>query len=72
MEGGGGAWVAQAVKWSTLEFSSGHELTVGGVEPTVGSESVESPWNSLFLSLCSSLAHALAGSLSKINLKKQN
>ena len=31
-----GAWVAQAVKCPTLDFSSGHDLTVHELEPHVG------------------------------------
>ena len=30
------AWVAQLVKGLTLDFSSGHDLTVGGVKPCIG------------------------------------
>ena len=37
MEGNnGGTWVAQSVKHSTLDFGSGHDLTVGKFEPHVG------------------------------------
>ena len=28
-----GAWVAQLVKRPTLDFNSGHDLTVSGLEP---------------------------------------
>ena len=31
-----GAWVAQSVKWLTLDFSSGHDLTVPEIEPHIG------------------------------------
>ena len=31
-----GAWVAQSVKRPTLDFSSGHDLTVRGFEPCTG------------------------------------
>ena len=31
----GGAWVAQLVKRQTLDFSSGHDLGVGGFEPHI-------------------------------------
>ena len=31
-----GAWVAQLVKHPTLDFSSGHDLTVCETEPHVG------------------------------------
>ena len=30
-----GAWVAQWVKHLALDFSSGHGLTVGGIEPRI-------------------------------------
>ena len=30
-----GAWVAQLVKRPTLDFRSGHDLTVGEIEPHV-------------------------------------
>ena len=31
-----GAWVAQSIKLQTLDFSSGHDLTVCEFEPHVG------------------------------------
>ena len=31
-----GTWVAQSVKHPTLGFSSGHDLTVSGLEPHAG------------------------------------
>ena len=31
-----GCLVAQLVKWLTLDFGSGHDLTVGGLEPQIG------------------------------------
>ena len=31
-----GTWVAQSVKCPALDFGSGHDLTVRGVEPRVG------------------------------------
>ena len=31
----GGTWVAQLVKHPTLDFSSGHDLTVCGIEPCI-------------------------------------
>ena len=40
-------WVAQ-VKHPTLDFSSGHNVTVCGVEP-LSMLSMESAWDSLFL-----------------------
>ena len=44
-----GTWVAPSVKWQTLDFGSGHNLTVYGFEPhvrlcAVGTEPV---WDSL-------------------------
>ena len=50
--GGGGAWVAQLIKHLTLDFSSGHDLTVRGFEPHIGfcADSVEPAWDSLPLS----------------------
>ena len=32
----GGAWVAQSVEHRTLDFGSGHDLTVHGFKPHVG------------------------------------
>ena len=48
-----GAWVAQSVKCSTLDFSSGHDLTFGEIEPHVGLDTVsrEPAWDSLSSSL---------------------
>ena len=73
----GGAWVAQSVKHPTLDFSSAHDLTVGGTEPHVGisHDSTEPAWDSLSapsLLMCACvLACSLAFSPSlKINLKK--
>ena len=49
-----GTWVAQVVKRRTLDFSSGHDLTVRGIEPTLGS--VLTAWRLLgLLSLSLSL-----------------
>ena len=31
-----GSWVAQSIKHPTLDFGSGHDLTVRGIEPRVG------------------------------------
>ena len=63
-----GQWVGHP----TLDFSSGHDLVVGEIEPLVGlcPDSVEPAWDSLSPSLSLSLpcAHARALSLSfKIN-----
>ena len=60
---GQGAWVAQSVKRPTLDFSSGHDLTVRGIEPNVGLcvDSVEPAWDSL----CPSFSPPPLRSLSK-------
>ena len=61
-----GTWVGQSVKHSTLDFGSGHDLTVHGFEPLIGLhlDSAELAWDSL--SLCPSpLVHKLSRSLSK-------
>ena len=44
-----GAWVAQSVECLTPDFSSGHDLTVRGIECHVGlcADSVEPAWDSL-------------------------
>ena len=44
-----GAWVAQSVKGLTLDFGSGHHLTVGGFQLRIGlcADSVEPAWDSL-------------------------
>ena len=44
-----GTWVPQWVKYPTLGFSSGHDLTVHGIEPHA--ERAEPAWNSLSPSL---------------------
>ena len=48
-----GAWVAQLVEHPTLEFSSGHNLTVCGFKPRIGlrADSMEPAWDSPSLSL---------------------
>ena len=33
----GGAWVARSVKHPTLDFGSGHDLRIMGLNPTFGS-----------------------------------
>ena len=55
-----GAWVPQLVKLSTLDFGSGHGLTVCEIKPGVGlcGDSAESAWDSLSLSFHPFLAHA--------------
>ena len=37
MERSWGAWVAQSVKRGTLDFGSGHDLTIGSSSPAQGS-----------------------------------
>ena len=60
-----GIWVAQSVERGTLDFHSGHDFTVGGMEPHLGllADSVESAWDSLSLSLSLSLGPFPAYSL---------
>ena len=62
--------MAQSVKPLTLDFVSGHDLTVRGIEPHVGlcSDRVEPAWDLLPLSLPPS-AHALSRCQNK-HLKK--
>ena len=64
-----GARVPPFVKHPTLDFGSGHDLTVGRQSPTSGSApSVNPAWDGLSpLSLCPSPSHSL--SRSKINNK---
>ena len=60
--------MAQLVRYLTLDFSSGHDLTVRGFKPHIQlcADSVEPAWGSLSLPLPCSLAR----SPSQINLKK--
>ena len=60
-----GAWVAQSAERATLDFGSGHDLVVRGIEPLIGlcADSVEPAWDSLSPSLSLRLLHSL--SLSK-------
>ena len=63
-----GAWVVQSVQRLTLDFGSGHDVTVRGIEPHIRlhTDSREPAWDSLSPSL------TLRQSLSKINkLKKK-
>ena len=55
---GGGAWVAQSVKCSTLDFSSGRDLMVSEIETHAGhhADSLEPASDSP--SLCPSPAHS--------------
>ena len=48
-----GAWVAQSGKHPTLDFGSGHDLTVREFEPRVGlcADSSETAWDSFSLPL---------------------
>ena len=48
-----GAWVAQPVKRLTLDFGSGHDLMVHGIELQAGlcADSTRPAWDSLPLSL---------------------
>ena len=61
--------MTQSVKHPTLDFGSGHDLTVCGIEPRIGlcTDSVEPAWN-LSLALSLSLPWLLSFSFSlKIN-----
>ena len=53
--------MAQLVKRLTLDFGSGHDLMVRGIEPPVwlSADSMESAWDSLFPSLSASPPLAL-------------
>ena len=63
--------MAQAVTHLALDFSSGHDLLVRGIEPRVGlhTDIAEPAWDSLSLSLslslCLSPAHVLPLSVSQ-------
>ena len=61
-----GAWVVQSVQRQTLDFSSGHDLTVCELEPCIGlcADSMEPAWGSVSLSLPSTYTRAHACSLS--------
>ena len=65
-----GAWIAQLVRHPTIDFSSGHELTVREFQPHVGlcADSVESAWDSL--SLCPSPSFSLK--INKLYQKNHN
>ena len=62
--------MAQSVEHLTLDCASGRDLTVREIEPRVGlcTDGMEPAWDSLFLPLPLSPAHAL--SLSKRKIKK--
>ena len=55
LELGQHAWVAQSVKHPTLDFGSGHGLTVCEFEPCIGlcADSAQPAWDSLCPSLLS-------------------
>ena len=57
-----GLLVAQSVKHLTLDFGSGHDLIVCGLEPHPGlcAESVEPAWDSLSPSLPLLHSHTLS------------
>ena len=63
--------MAQSVKRPTLDFGSGHDLTVPEFGPRVGlcADSAEPAWDALSLLLSLPLPHALALSFLTINLK---
>ena len=68
-----GAWVAQSVKRLTLDFRSGHDLTVCEFKPQIGlcAHSIEPACDSLSPSLSLPCPHLLSLSLSLIiNLRK--
>ena len=65
-----GAWIAQSVEHPTLDFGSGHDLSVVGSSPKWGFVlRVEPAWDSLSLSFCSSPLFMLV--LSQIKKKKK-
>ena len=56
-----GAWVFQSIECLTLDFGSGHDLTVVGLSPTWDSLlSVEPSWDSLSPPLSASLSFSLS------------
>ena len=61
------------MKHPTLDFGSGHDLMVHGIEPHIGryTDGVESAWNSLFPSLSAppQLTHVPTFLFLKINKK---
>ena len=62
-----GAWVAQPAKHPTLDFSSGHDITVCEFEPHVGlcANSTEPAWGSLSPFLSAPLPSTLSLSQNK-------
>ena len=67
-----GTWVAQLVKYQTLDFGSSHDLTVHGIEPHVGlrADSMEPAWD-FSLPLSTPPLLSLSPSLSLLKLKKK-
>ena len=65
--------VAQSVKWMTLGFGSGHDLTVHELKPYIGlcGDSEKAAWDSLSLPVCLPLP-ALSLSLKINKLKNIN
>ena len=65
--------MAQSVKYLTLDFGSGHDLGVRGLESCVWllTDSVEPAWDSLFLSLSLPLP-CLPSLCLKVNKLKKN
>ena len=68
-----GAWVALSVKLLTLDFSSGHDLTVYEFEPRIGfcTLSAEPSWGSLSPSLSAPPLFPCSLSLKMNKLKKK-
>ena len=62
-----GAWVAQTDKHPTLDFNSGHDLTVHEFKPGVRfcADSTESAWDSVSLPLSSPPLLTFSFSLSR-------
>ena len=63
------AWVAQWVEHPTLDFGSGHDLTVHGIEPQVGlhADNREPAWDSV----SASVSHSLSVKINKYLKKKK-
>ena len=68
-----GTWVAQLFKCLTLDFGSGHDLTVCGIEPHIGlhADSTEPAWDFLSPSL-SALPSSLSLKINKLTFKKRH
>ena len=65
-----GTWVAQSVMHPTLDFGSGHDLTVLEFKPCIRLciDSAEPTWDFVYLSLCPSLACYLSLKINKNKL----